>query len=379
MKEDNEALDRALDAAEAKQADAAPVELEAPAPDSPDKALATTEGEAQDASEEPSAKSVLRDKSGKFTKPQGATSAEEQTPQISDQDVAKSEQGEAVTEDLATSEAPPIELPAFWSADEKEAVAKAPREVQELIARKEAQRTEWANRIATESERGRGIEKRAGEVFEPHQARLRSQGIRDPFEAVDRLLGWEERLNTDFEATIVDMLRRNGRTPYDLQAYVEGGGQQFQSQEAQPAEPKESPEQIVERMLAERELKSELESFKDGTDSLGQSRRAFVQVYEPQISQAITAIRTHNPQLSRTEALNHAYEFVLSEVRKIHGFNGTAPVKVPAPKAPQAADPKKAKSASATVSGAPSSGVATPRPRAKNIDEALDRAAEQLT
>ena len=127
----DDVLDRALDAAEAQMA------LE---PDSNEESN-THSPDVQGESPEEVAhitrkvldKSPNRDSNGKFTKPQADKSlkspqGETGTPDISDQD-AELDQPEVLEE--AQADSVPIEVPNFWSADDKAHFAKAPREVQQ--------------------------------------------------------------------------------------------------------------------------------------------------------------------------------------------------------------------------------------------------------
>lgn len=398
MASDNDVIERAMDAAEAKLAPVEEVSRDTSDSDSsPTDAIeeaaiaeAVTESQAQSDSRQ-------RDTTGKFTKApaQKAAKAASSQEQISDH-VANEGSNEAEANLEDTQEAPPIEAPDFWSAAEKQAFAKAPRDIQDVVARKEAQRNEWANRIATEARNGKEFEKRlysdmsSQDEVQRHKAQLQLNGIRDEVEELHRYRAWDKLLLSDPETGIVDLIRKNN-LGHRFQ-YVEDQGQYSPQSQTDPRvdealrEAQEAKQQFTSWQESQEQAarSQELEAFKQGRDSTGNQRAVFVDTYAPQIAQAVKEIRTQYPQISRSDALNHGYEFVLSEVRKLHGIN-SAPRAV-APTRPQApASAQKAKAAATGVTGAPANGnTSTQRPRlkgdtfAQKIDAALDNVFEQV-
>jgi hypothetical protein len=387
--EDNDLIDRAIEAAEATIAEKEVIQESAPSPEPPQEAIETAEVKLLDKSN-PSGRT--KDEKGRFvsTKPVASTQSDTDEQTSSDQD-ANTETPEAGAEGEQPEAAAPIADPEFWSAEETAALAKAPADVRAIVARKEAQRNDWANRKASEGERGKAFAQRFDEVFKPYVNKLKVQGLKDPIEATERLLAWNEIFDSEPKTAIAALMRQKGLSPHD---FFESGEGQGPGQEQYPADPRydearqiaEEAKQTATQLRAELEeqrsaaLHQELEAFKDGKDSYGNVRRSFAQTYEPQIAQAVTHIKSEYPHLPKLEVLNHAYEYVLGEARKLHGVGNA-----PKPAAPPAKDPatviafaKKANAAAGGVSGAPTSGTNTPRPRAKSIDEAMDRAEERM-
>lgn len=344
----------------------------------------------KDALEEPSEKPKKgRDASGKFTKQKAAdpkTEASEESPadasaedQASGQNAVNEEDGPVVKSEDQESEALGTEFPIYWPAELKEAVAKSPPEVQKTLVAYEAQRTEWANRIANESQRGKAIEKRAGEVFEPYKLKLQSQGIQDPFEAAQRLLAWNEIFEKDPKAALSDLMRKNGLTPNDFFEDDRQPQSQYQEQlspeELRAAAREEAKKefQAFQEQQQTQALQTEIESFKNGKDSFGHVRRQFAELHAKPISDAFETILSQYPRMPRTEALNHAYEFVQKEVRGMYGI----PAKPVAPTAPKP-DASRAKAVASSATGAPASGTVAKRPSAKTVEEAMDRAEERM-
>lgn len=388
--EDNEILDRALDAAEARMIP----ETEAPAPDA--RVEEAAEVETLKEVEKQSKESRTRDASGKFLKGGKAAAAPAAEPeaeaapdeQVSDQAPDGTEvEAEAQGEDPQGST--PIDLGPFWSADEKAAIAKAPRDVQQLVAQKEAQRTQWAHRLQVEADRGRTIEKQlwadfdSPQAIEAHKAQLGVQGIRSVGEEISRYRAWDRVFRTDPKQGIVSLLQKNGLTPYDLMNEDAGGEYPTDPRTEQALQAAEDAKRAADetRSYLERERmnagQAQLEGFRQGKDSSGTVRAQFFDLYRPQITATFKQILEQHTGVSETDALNHAYEFVVGEARRAFGVTGAA--KSQADQAQAIANAKKAKAAASSVTGAPKSGTVPQRPRAKTIDEAMDRAEEQLT
>lgn len=381
-------IDRALDAAESQIEEKQEAE---PAQSVSDSEPVTepseeTEGEVEavaETSDKPSREvpkkegKASRDKSGKFVKSTPAPQTE-----LSDQ-VATNEAVEAPVEEAPQSE--PIDAPQFWSAEDKAAFAKAPPEVRAAVQRYEAQRNEWANRVANENKRGKEIEKRASEVFEPYRLKLQANGIKDPLEAADRLLAWNELFEREPKTAIADLMTKNGLSPYDFlqeQGYEElpqYNDLRIEQALQEAAEAKKAADEYKAQLEEEKQriLLSTVEQFKNGKDSSGQARKTFAEMHAPQISMAVESIQARNPNMPLDQALNHAYDFVLAETRKALGVQVT-PKTVTQQVQIQKPQVQKAKAAASSVSGAPTSASLAKKPGAKSIDEALDRAEEAM-
>jgi hypothetical protein len=368
--DEHDILDRAMDAAEAQILEAEPSEeTHTPEPEAQQEDVK----EQEEATQESPVKAA-RDERGKFTKAQKASADKAQD---SDQE-ADVEQVEA--EGVEVEAPPSIDPPTFWTAEDKAIFAKAPVEMQTAFLRYEKQRNEWANRVAGEAERGKHIEKRATEVFEPYRLKLQANGIKDPLEAAERLLAWNEIFEQDVRTGIQDLMQKNGLTPYDFMDDAGQHEQQYQGdprvdqalQEAQEA--KRLLEQYQQQMQTQAQQASlaQIESFKKDVDESGQPRAQYFEMYRPQIVNAMQEILKLRPDVSEMDALTHAYEFVIGEARKVFG----APKMQQQPQA--TANVKKAKLAASSVTGAPSAGTAQSRPRVKSIEDAMDRAEEAL-
>lgn len=308
---------------------------------------------------------------------------EDSTEALEEQELSGQGADVEETEESATEEPSdfPIEAPTFWPADKKAIFAKAPRELQQAFLEVDAQRNDYVNRLARESERGKLAERRASEVFEPYKLKLQANGISDPFQATERLLAWNELFEKDPLTGILDLMRKNNLTPQDL---INGESTGYQEEQTDPRiealrqeveQAKQSAEtlrtQIEQQNLSS--LKSEIENFKLGKDSTGQIRRPFAELYAPQITRVTELLQQQNQDAPILQVLNDAYEYVLKEVRSLHGDNRMTPS--PQQEVQRA---KKAQAAASSVNGAPSKGTLRSTPKAKTIDEALDMAFEAV-
>lgn len=378
----DDALDRAIDAAEAQlsSTDSSPVEeSQAETPDIGEESPEETAYVAKKVID----KSPQRDEKGKFTKAQAQKPEKNakkivQAQQISDQE-ADVVNPEAELEPEVQDD-PPIEVPTFWSAEDKALFAQAPKQVQAAVIKYENNRNEWANRVQAESQRTRQYEARAKEMFSPYEAELRAAGFKDPLEAAHALLGWNDLIKKDPVTACLDILARNGRSPYDLiNGYEDVSNQQPAYNDPRVDEALQKAEEATrrleeyERQTQAQAASAQLESFKNGVDSTGQKRSQYFDMYRPQIAQAMKEILDVRPDLNESDALHHAYEYVLGEARKAFG------VKAPGFRPHQSTvDVQKAKAAASSVKAAPSNGVGSTRPKAKTFDEAFELAEEAL-
>lgn len=405
---DTDVINEAMDRAEARQLDETAEAIETEVTDVPQETIANDpleDAATQKASEErtqaktEATKSAReRDGSGKFQKSAkegknlSAVKAKQQEKKnLSAQDEANVEtstEGEEQVEENSIQVEATVEAPAYWDAKDKLAFAKAPKDVQKIIATKEAQRNQWANRIATETQRTRELEKQLNETYEPHKAKLAANGIKNIAEASSRLLAWNELLESDTVGTINTILRRNGLPPYD--PYGNGYAEQEQQYSQDPRveqalaeaqEAKKLAEEHTQRYQRQEEERfiSTVNSFKNGKDSRGQVRRPFAEAYAPQITQVTEEIQRQRPDLTIEQAMHYGYEYTMSHMAKLHGPQLVKPQLPQQTREQKIAQAQRAKAARSSSVGAPRSGVNAPRQNAKTIDEAMDRAEERLS
>jgi len=288
----------------------------------------------------------------------------------------------------AESEAEPIEIPAFLPAETKALLAEASPQLRKKIVAAYEQQEQTTRRALSESGQLKAEKARVDEVFAPHRTRLQAQGVKDIADLASRALAWDELITKDPKAFVIAQMKQNGITPQDLlEDAGNDPGQQYSDPRVDEAleAARAAKEQLDSFQLEQQKqvLTQELESFKSGKDPRGATRKAFVEMFEPQIAQTIGMIKADPSyaHLSRQDVMNHAYEYVVTNALN-SGFqfvNPAAPKLAPT-KEQVIETANKQKSAAGSVRGAPASGTSTPRPRLKGetfeqrLESALDKA-----
>lgn len=355
MQKDNdmidEALDRALDQLEEKEK-AEPVELES---------KTSTEEIPDEIVEETTA----------ITPPE----AENQEEQVSDQ-LAEAETGESG--DTST-----ISMPTFWSAELRAAAAKGDAKMVQLFIEHEQQREDYVRRVANENQRGKEFEKQMyadlgndPQRVEAHRASLRLNGIRNEVEELHRYRAWDTVFKSDVESGVIDLMKKNNLTPEQIyETFYGESGERHQQQNFNntSSTPNAEVEELKREIQAQKDLHvaNEVNSFKMTKDADGRDRKVFVETYAPQITEVLAQIQERYPHFSLSQALEHSYDHVMTQVKQLHGLSNVAK------KAPSV-DVKKAQAASSSMSGSPVAGTVTQRTRlkGKNFNEKIDSAID---
>lgn len=320
-----------------------------------------------------------RDETGKFKAKAPVESKETDLDQVADAEV----EPEAQEITPATSTITP---PARWSAEGKALFSKAPPELQQFISARELETQQIISRVANEAERGKQFLSRLNSDFEDpkelqlHKARLQADGVRDEVEELHRYRAWDRIVRSDVKAACLGLLRNNNLTPQDL-LYVDDGQSQYQDPRVDELQQGYQQTQTVlaelqaERVrLQQEQADMELKRFGSGKDSYGNVRQPYLNMYRAQIAAEMPRIMQETGA-SEIEALEKAYDEVISNARAIHGT--PAPVQKPAP----LVDATKARLVASGSNGAPKSGVANPKPtlKGKNFNEMFDDAYGQAT
>jgi hypothetical protein len=318
---------------------------------------------------------------------EGAPEVEQVEPEEKEQNLDQ----EAETENEAQAAAPIADdsgapPPVFWSNEQKALWAQATPALKQVIAARELQLQQQVSRFANQAKKAEQYEQRfysdfeAPEAADRHKAELRLQGLRDPIDELHRYRDWDRVFKADPASALYDLARKN-----NLQIQINGEVDETYSQQSNDPRYEEirnefqalKTERESERAAQkEQQLASEVNAFKSGKDSTGQPIAPFASMYAPQIDQAYQQIMAiaeeQGTPYSVTQGLNAAYEYVKSEVSKIHG------IAAPKQKDPQLTieQAKRAQDAATSVNGAPTSGVATQKPRlkGKNFNEKFDSA-----
>lgn len=366
---DNELLDSAMDAAEAKMAEAVP-QVD---PIEEAKEVETFHAPSK-AAEEPAEKP-------------------DKEKDLSDQEEPSAETGEEVAEEppLAASTVKP---PAFWSAKQKEVFLKLPPEAQQVIADRELEQTRALSRLGNEAGKAKDYDKRFYADFETpeaaqnHRNMLAAQGVTDPIAELHRYRAWDRVLNSDPRTAIAALMQRNGLTPQhftdeDFQEQEERANPHVDELRAEIEALKQAREQ--EKIQQEDAVRRQsVNAWKEGKDSFGVSRKSFAEKYSFQVSQEFEKVMAERPGTDMLEALTEAYE---NAKRDVYGYHGL-PLghEASKQKTPEeiVAENKKRQAASFPTTGAPKKTQAHEKPRLKGkndsekIGNAVDRAFDRV-
>lgn len=312
-----------------------------------------------------------KDDKGRFTK------ADKQPPslkQISSDQTASAETEVKIAEPKL-EQSSTIPAPANWSTERKAVYSTASPELQKVITERELEFQQLYSRLANENQQIREEHNRLYDGWDALKDQAELHGMKSPVDELNRYRAWDKIFKSSPREGIMDLMRKNGFIPYDfIQGYEEPQNQTDPEVE-QLKKDLEEHKKFIESQKQEVEVRKQQEqfsivdTFKKGKDSQGNVRESFVSLYAPQISQAAEVILKDYPQLNLSQALEHAYEYVLDEARKAHNVQSPTPQPAQVPS-------KRALEAASSVSGAPVNGVAPRKPKAKTIDEAMDRAEE---
>lgn len=294
------------------------------------------------------------------------------------------------TDEEIADESPiePIRPPAFWTAERKKLFEEAPRSLQEVIAARELELQQQISRAASKTN---GVdEKRFFEDFETpeaanlHRAKLKAQGINDSIGELHRYRAWDRVLEADPHAVIADLMRKNGYTPNDFyeNAYEVQEPNQYKDPRVEDAIKRaEAAENLVKEYTTKQEnaqRQTWFNSFKEGVDSEGDTRKDFCELYAFQIQNEVVKAQAQYPMATEAELVNHAYEIVKQGVRAFHGIQPKtqAPVKPQLTKEERIAQARKASQAASNSVGGPNTGTVSQKTslKGKNFSEKFDSA-----
>lgn len=282
----------------------------------------------------------------------------------------------------------PIKTPAFWNPERKKLFEAAPRELQEVIAAREIELQQQISRAASKTN---GVdEKRFFEDFETpeaanlHRAKLKAQGINDSIGELHRYRAWDRVLEADPHAVIADLMRKNGYTPNDFteNAYEVQEPNQYKDPRVEDAikraEAAENRVKEWETTQQNNQRQTWFNSFKEGVDSEGDTRKDFCELYAFQIQNEVVKAQAQYPMATEAELVNHAYEIVKQGVRAFHGIQPKtqAPVKPQLTKEERIAQARKASAAASQSVGGPNTGTVSQKTslKGKNFSEKFDSA-----
>lgn len=359
-KEDNDLLDRALDAAEEKITADAPVTEEASAKEA-------VEAEPVEAKEE-----------------------------ISDE---KADVEPTVTEEVPETVTEAVTLPTSLSPKVRALLSKAPPELQQALVEEEIRKQQVMGRLANETQRAKSWETRVNSDFQSpdelnrHRATLKTLGVNDEIEELHRYRAWSSVIKSDPLTAIRSLIVQHGITPNELSGEYESDPSQYQSapdprvdELAQKLDAWEKEKEQALISQREQAFASEVTTWKSGNDRYGKPRADFSALYAPQIdgewNQILNDAAQNGIQMSLEESLTEAFNRVQDKIYKTHGINP----QVAKPSREQLiANSQKSQAAVTKATGAPRTEQITQKPTQKKkykndkewVEDAMRRAEER--
>lgn len=274
----------------------------------------------------------------------------------------------------------PINPPASFRAEAKEAFANAPRQVQEEISRVMLESQRYLTKVSQEAAELKRSTEGVYKAFEPYQERLRLAG-QQPEQVVSTMLAWDSKFKEDPVNALVEAAQKTGVDLYGFAEQILGGGIQQPDPQIVETQQKiaELEKQIADRdsqqqQILQRSLESEADSFISETDTSGNLLRPYAQneeVLQEMIHQ-IQVIKMANPNAAPRQILQEAYnravklsDAVASQLKKAEQEKRSKKQKIELA--------KKAKKSITQVGGTASSSS-----KPKSIDDAIDAAFEEL-
>lgn len=335
--------------------------------------------EERDSVSDKSEASPLSDAARTLASAKKAKATSEKAPTNLDQS-AKVEQPRADKAQVESTQAPH-----FWSSERKALFSKAEPQLQKAIV-EEVQKTEqWARGIAQEAKEAVQVRDELDKIFGPYDTKFRQIGA-TRLQVADRLMAWQDQLDENPVQAINKLLRSYNLSPEHLlhDGYEEPYRDPAVDEQARRIQELETQIQaITESAQGQRYqgVQSQIEKFINETDEAGNLLHPHVQRLEPQIAHQVKSLRASNPNASEYQLLKAAYDQVISEIESNFVQPKLSVVQNQNQKAET--DQRRAeqakKAANATLRGIPAPGAVSNRPKAKNVDEAMERAWSRMT
>lgn len=256
---------------------------------------------------------------------------------------------------------PPLSAPQSWKIEEKDWFNKQPREAQQAILRREAERDAYFTKTSQELQRERQKFGECNQLLEQAALEWGHNGI-TPASGLSQLLAMQKLLATDTKQGLAKIMQLNNVTIHDLADYVQQGGQQsYQPQPQQQQNIPLTPDAIRQMILETQQQQAEqayLQQAAADVESMALENGPTGQPVWPELRQPMQVERvkslvkdlverTH-PGISIVEATKRA----IFTIRTLDGTLNGSPAAAISPRLPtQANDLARAKGAAVSVRG----------------------------
>jgi hypothetical protein len=206
-------------------------------------------------------KSRVRDESGKFVKATGNDSQEEETEPVSEEEPESKLEPEKVQE-------PSIEAPQHWSAEDKAAFTKIPKDAQEFVLRRyKAMEADYTRKTQEVADTKR-FKDNFDQLLNPYRNHFAMQGL-DDVGAVRNMLGWYNSLQQNPAQTLQVLAQQYGidfnqKQDENVDPNFKALRDEIQFLKSQIAQTHQAQQQQVSSNLFE-----QVNSFRDEKDSTG--------------------------------------------------------------------------------------------------------------
>lgn len=204
----------------------------------------------------------------------------------------------------------PVAAPLSWSKEHKAEFEALPPKIQQIVAKREAEKETAFHRAMSEASETKKQAKEIYEAIEPYRNRAVLQGAHLPT-VLQRMLGWQEILETDPVTGLAELAKTLGVDPRALI--------QQQQQSGYSSEYAQLQQQIaaLQNQLTEREqyqqtsqqqaVVSEIARFAQEVDASGNPLRPYFERVAPIMQPIVERLRAQYPTASGTDVLQQAY------------------------------------------------------------------------
>lgn len=279
-----------------------------------------------------------------------------------------------------------VPAPHFWSPENKALFSRAEPGLQKAIMGEVQKVEEWARGIAHEAKDAVSLRDSLNQLFEPYSTKFRQIGV-TPVQVVDRLMAWQDDLDTNPRAAIRKLSASYNLEPQHLMGedvYDEPYTDPRLDQALSKVQELESQLQAFTQNVQGQQvhgIQTAIERFMTETDAQGNLLHPYVSDLEAQLAYEVKKVRASNRSLSEYDVLKTAYSNVVNGIEDKFVKPKLSVVTEQAQR--QEADGKRKeqarRAANASLRTNPTPGGVPQRVKPKSVDEAMELAWGQLT
>ena len=318
-----------------------------------------------------------------------AKQAEGESDDSEIEEVSQSEEEDANDSDEPeATDLPPIIPPVSWNAQDKELFKELPRNVQEIIKRRENERDSFVTKTREEYTQAGNELQRYKQALSPAQQRIKLQGLNEE-QYISQLIAADELLQTTPAQGIKWLMQQYGLDPSQLNGQgtapqadspVNARIAQLEAMIAQQQQMQQQSQQL-QAQHAQVQAEKDFHDFALEADGNGNLVHPYVADIGQDMIPFAASIRQQNPTLSNKEILKEAYERAVwanPDTREalIQSRQNGLQKKQRDEAAKKAA---RAKRVGSSINGAPSRNAAPVENQSKTLRASIEAAFDELT